>query len=64
MEGAAAVRRFDFGHVWGVSLFAVRDRVQLDLGLRAYHGERAIWNGADKQRGIRALVGVAYRVRD
>jgi len=56
-------RRLDFGQVWGVSVFAARAAVKLEASLRAYHGEREVWVGGPRQRGARALIGIAYRVR-
>ena len=60
---AADPRRLDFGQAWGVSLFAIRKAVKLEASLRAYHGEREIWEGGPRQRGSRALIGIAYRIR-
>jgi hypothetical protein len=60
---ADAPRRADFGHVWGVSLFAIQGRVKVALSVRAYHGEREVWEGGPRQRGSPAFLAVGYRIR-
>ena len=60
---AGELRRFDFGQVWGVSVFGIRGAVKLEVALHAYHGEREVWDRGPRQRGSRALLGIAYRIR-
>ncbi|MGD8322673.1 MAG: hypothetical protein PVJ02_19640 [Gemmatimonadota bacterium] len=58
----AALRRADFGHVWGVAFFAERGRLKVEASARSYHGEREVWDGGPTQRGSPAFIGVAYRI--
>lgn len=60
---SSEVRRADFGNLWGLALFGDLGRARLQLSLRAYHGERPLWDGGPTQRAAPAVLGFAYRVR-
>jgi hypothetical protein len=59
---ASTPGRADFGHVWGVSFFALDGPVRLRVGVHAFHGERGVWEGGPEQRGSVAFVGLALRI--
>lgn len=60
---APDTRRFDFGHLLVVSVFAARDRARIELAAWAYHGERGLWSGGPRRRESTVVLGLAYRIR-
>lgn len=57
-----ALARTDFGQLWGVSCFATHRAVKLELGIRAYHGEQAVWESGPRQQGSLIFIGVGVRI--